>query len=790
MSRQRLLNPFNAIKEKVRTGTTTNQFYSLSKLDNRVENLPFSIKILLESAVRNCDNFTIKETDVEHILNWKENNSKGVEIPFKPGRVLHQDSNGLPVIVNLAALRDAVQSMGLNPAEIHPHVPSHLVIDHSIQVDTYGTSHSKEENESIEFRKNFERYKFLKWAQENFDNFQAFPPGSGISHLVNLEHLAQVVCKKDGILFPDSVIGTDSHTTTANSLGIVGWGVGGIEAGSVMLGQHITMELPEVVGFKLKGKLRPGVNATDLGLTIVEILRRENVIGKFVEFFGDGVFNLGQYDRATVANLAPEYGASLGFFAVDETTIDFLKMTGRDESHAEMVKMYLKKQGLFREDYEQVPDFSGRILELDLSEVEASIAGPKRPQDRINLTDAKRDFKESLTNEAGFKGFEISKEEVKKSAKLVYKGEEYTLNQGSLIIASMCSCTNNGHPNLMFAAGLLAKKAVERGLRVSPYIRTSLSPASRVVTEYLEEAGLQDSLNKLGFFTAGYGCMTAIGNSGEFDPEIQKTLEEADLITSAVLSSNRNYEGRIHPMVRASYLSSPALVVAYAIKGTVDVDFETEPIGQDDEGNSVYLRDIWPSDDEVEELVQSILKPEIYLRTYKDIKAGTERWNSMEVPNSPTYEWNENSTYLKKPPFFEKENKLHAGVNPIKDAYCLLNLGDFVTTDHISPGSKIAKNSPAATYLKSRGISYENFNTYGSRRGNFEIMARGTFANIRLVNKLLGKNVTAPETLHIPSGGRKPVFEVANMYIKENQPTIILAGKEYGSGSSRDWAAV
>jgi aconitate hydratase len=751
--------------------------------------LPYSVRVLLESAIRNCDNFSVTEKDVENILNWKTNSTKDVEIPFKPARVLLQDFTGVPAVVDLAAMRDAVKRLGLDPMKINPLCPVDLVIDHSVQVDKSRTAESLSQNEEIEFDRNYERFEFLKWGQNAFENFTIVPPGSGIVHQVNLEYLARVVMNRNGLLYPDSVVGTDSHTTMINGLGVVGWGVGGIEAEAVMLGQHISMVLPQVVGFKLSGKLRQHVTATDLVLTVTRMLRERGVVGKFVEFFGDGCNTLSLADRATISNMGPEYGATIGYFPVDDKSIDYLKLTGRDPELVKGIKTYLEAQGLFRK-YDgsmRDPVFSGDILQLDLNKVEPSLAGPKRPHDRVDLSNMKKDFNACLTNKVGFKGFELPKERLADESKFNYKGKEYSLKQGSVVIAAITSCTNTSNPGVMLSAGLLAKNAVEKGLSVAPYIKTSLSPGSGVVTKYFEAAGVQKYLEQLGFYTAGYGCMTCIGNSGDLDAEVSDAVKAKDLVVSAVLSGNRNFEGRVHPLTRANYLASPPLCVAYALAGTVDIDFEKDPIGKDKSGKPVFLKDIWPSNDQVNEIISKILSPEMFKEVYSKISKGTPRWNALKVGTDKTYQWKNESTYIHNPPFFQSLKNEKPKINDIEGAYCLLNLGDSITTDHISPAGNIAKNSPAARYLNERGVQPIDFNTYGARRGNDEIMARGTFANTRMVNKMVKK--VGPTTVHIPSGQEKAIFDVASEYTVNGQSTIVLAGKEYGSGSSRDWAA-
>ena len=686
-------------------------------------------------------------------------------------------------------MRDAMQRLGGDPSKINPLCPVDLVIDHSVQADVFGTADAAKQNEIIEFNRNRERFQFLKWGSGAFDNFKIVPPGSGIVHQVNLEYLARVVFNKDGLLYNDSVVGTDSHTTMINGLGVVGWGVGGIEAESVMLGQTISMVLPEVVGFRLSGDLPKHTTATDLVLTCVEMLRKRGVVGKFVEFFGPGVQNLTLADRATIANMAPEYGATMGYFPIDSQTVDYLHQTGRPKGQIETIESYLKEQGMFVKHDGSQPDpvYSGEVMELDLASIEPSLSGPKRPHDRVPMSKLPSDFQTGLTAKVGFKGYGLSQGDTGKKVNINYQGETYDLHHGSVVIAAITSCTNTSNPDVMLAAGLVAKNAVAKGLKVRPYIKTTLSPGSGVVKEYFDKAGVQESFDKLGFNIAGYGCMTCIGNSGEIPAEVQDAIIDNDLVASAVLSGNRNFEGRVHPQTRANYLASPPLVVAYALAGRCDIDFETEPIGKGSDGKDVFLKDIWPSRDEVQKLTNSSLSPEMFKDNYDTILNGSEMWQQLEAPKGKLYTWDEKSTYIHNPPFFQN---MQAGLSPIEniqDAHALLNMGDSITTDHISPAGKIAAGSPAARYLDSKGVKPKDYNTYGARRGNDEIMARGTFANVRLINKLVDK--VGPETVHIPSGEKMAVFDAADKYATDGKDTIILAGNEYGSGSSRDWAA-
>ncbi|CAG9321827.1 unnamed protein product [Blepharisma stoltei] len=775
-------NPFKHVVQDLNLPTSL-QYFSLTALqDSRVLELPYCIRVLLESSVRNCDEFSIKGTDVENILDWQNKSKLDVEIPFKPARVVLQDFTGVPAVVDLAAMRDATVKLGKNPGLINPLCPVDLVIDHSVQVDASRTPDALRTNEEMEFRRNRDRFEFLKWGQNAFKNLQIVPPGSGIVHQVNLEYLARGVFNEDGLLYPDSLVGTDSHTTMINGLGIVGWGVGGIEAEAVMLGQPISMVLPQVIGFKLTGKLPEEVTSTDLVLTITQMLRKKGVVGKFVEFFGEGCRKLSLADKATVANMAPEYGATMGFFPADDQTLKYLEQTGRDPEKIQYISAYLKAQGLFR-DYSGIDPKYSDIMELDLSEVQPCIAGPKRPQDKISLSLAKQNFKSCLTSPVGFKGFGLKS--ASNPQTLTYKGQEYAINHGSVVIAAITSCTNTSNPDVMLAAGVLAKNAVEKGLKVKPYIKTSLSPGSGVVSKYLEAAGVLPFLNELGFYHAGYGCMTCIGNSGDLDPEVIDAITKGDLVAAAVLSGNRNFEGRVNPFTRANYLASPPLVVAYALAGRMDIDFEKEPLGNVN-GTDVFLRDVWPSRKEMQNLTNSVIKPQMFKEIYGRIAQGTDKWNQLQAPTGEMYNWTEN-TYIHNPPYFQSLTHDLPSIPDITDAYCLLKLGDSITTDHISPAGNIGKTSPAARFLQEKGVSQSDFNTYGARRGNDEVMKRGTFANIRLINQLVEK--PGPTTVHFPTEQEMSVFDASEEYRKNNQNLIVLAGKEYGSGSSRDWAA-
>ncbi|EPT27170.1 aconitate hydratase ACN/IRP [Toxoplasma gondii ME49] len=784
-------NPF-AYVAKTLAGTEKT-YYDIGALqDDRLKTLPFSIRVLLESAVRNCDGFSIKPEDVQTILDWQKASQAQKEIPFMPARVLLQDFTGVPAVVDLAAMRDAMARLGGPPSSINPLVDVDLVIDHSVQVDFSRSPEAFEKNLAKEMERNSERFSFLKWGSTAFSNMLIVPPGSGIVHQVNLEYLARVVMDKKvgdrAVLYPDSLVGTDSHTTMINGLGVVAWGVGGIEAEAVMLGQQISMVLPQVVGFELTGQMPPSVTATDLVLTVTNILRKKGVVGKFVEFYGPGVQTLTLADRATVANMAPEYGATMGFFPVDEQTLRYLKQTGRPDEKVDLIEAYTKANHLFASPSVHAEiAFSDRVS-LNLSELEPCVAGPKRPQDRVPLSEVKEDFQVSLRNPVGFKGFGLSEEQAEKKVEMTFRGKKYTLTHGSVVIAAITSCTNTSNPGVILGAAMLARNALEKGLSVPPYIVTTLSPGSRAVTEYLARSGLLKDLEKLGFYTAGYGCMTCIGNTGDFDPEVSAAISQGDLVVAAVLSGNRNFEGRVHPLTRANFLASPPLVVAYALAGRVDFDFEEEPLGNDKEGNPVFLRDIWPSREQIAEVEAKALSASAFVKVYEHITEGTPAWNALKTAKaSDLFDWDEKSTYIHNPPFFQTMQKEPAPIEDIVDAYCLLNLGDSITTDHISPAGNIAVNSPAAKYLQSKGVERKDFNTYGARRGNDEIMVRGTFANIRLVNKLCPKD--GPKSVHVPSGEVLPVYDVAMKYKAERKPMIVLAGKEYGSGSSRDWAA-
>ena len=869
-------DPFGA-RTTLKTGSGDVELYSLKTLDENVDgdvfSLPFSIRVMLESLLRNAGGKFVSKEDVEALADWPE--SVGDELAYLPARVVMQDFTGVPAVVDLAAMRSAMENVGGDPGKINPLVPTDLVIDHSVQVDAFGSPAALQFNAEREFERNRERYEFLKWGQQAFDNFSVVPPATGIIHQVNLEYLAKGVIVKDGVAMPDTLVGTDSHTTMINGLGVLGWGVGGIEAEAVTLGQPYYMLVPEVIGFKLTGALKEGVTATDLVLTVTQMLRSHGVVGKFVEFYGEGLSKLSLPDRATIANMSPEFGATCTFFPVDAETLGYLRGTGRDEDLVELVEVYSKEQGLWRTDETPEPRFS-EMVDLDLESVEASLAGPRRPQDRVALDDMQPSFRQALAemvdpdhpllgngnddaynhadeesfpasdtpnpdipvarggaNEAeGKEGGAVStgeshtaddtesfpasdtpagasgvsnedggdptsggepengktQAEPSGAITVTVDGEELYLRHGSAVIAAITSCTNTSNPSVMMGAGLLARKAVEKGLSVAPHVKTSLAPGSKVVTEYLQTSGLLDPLEKLKFDVVGYGCTTCIGNSGPLAEEISAAVEENDLVVAAVLSGNRNFEGRINPDVRANYLASPPLVVAYALAGTVDTDLVNDPLGEDEDGNPVYLRDIWPSQDEVAREIESALDPNLYKKQYANVYTGNEQWNEVEVPSGDLYAWDPDSTYIQEPSFFEDLSPEPEDLTDIESARVLVKVGDSVTTDHISPAGAIPSKSPAGQYLISKGVDTRNFNSYGSRRGNHEVMVRGTFANIRLRNQLR-PGTEGGVTVHFPDGEETTIYEASMRYQEEGVPLVVLAGKEYGTGSSRDWAA-
>jgi len=782
-------------REGLKTSQSQYVYYRLANLEQQglawLDRLPFSIKVMLESVLRQCNEREIKQTDVVNLAGWKPNPTSRTPLPFRPARVIMQDFTGVPAVVDLAAMRSAIARLGGDPRKINPLVPVDLVIDHSVQVDFFASPDAFQRNAEIEFQRNRERYEFLHWGQKAFDNFSVVPPATGIVHQVNLEYLAQVVISKLVgqvlLAYPDTLVGTDSHTTMINGLGVVGWGVGGIEAEAAMLGQPLDMLAPEVIGFKLYGELPEGVTATDLTLTVVQMLRSKGVVGKFVEFYGPGLENVSLPDRATIANMAPEYGATIGFFPVDEETLRYLRLTGRPSELIELVERYTKEQALFRTSQTPDPDFSD-ALELDLSTVETSLAGPKRPQDRVPLREMQRAFHTALATPKSERGFELTVSQRERRVTIGTNGSQSEIGHGTVVIAAITSCTNTSNPSVMIAAGLLAKKAVQRGLQTQPYVKTSLAPGSRVVTDYLQRAGLLEPLSILGFNLVGYGCTTCIGNSGPLSGELVKAITGSDLVAAAVLSGNRNFEGRIHPYVRANYLASPPLVVAYALAGTVDIDLSKDPLGLDQDGRPVHLWEIWPSTQEIQATVAEALLPEMFTDKYANVFSGNETWNAIEGIEAEQYTWDPDSTYIQEPPFFVGLTRQVLPIQPISGARALAVLGDSITTDHISPAGSIPAESPAGKYLIEHGVALRDFNSYGSRRGNDRVMTRGTFANIRLKN-LLVPGVEGGYTIHLPDETQMTIFDAAMKYKGEGIPLVIMAGSEYGAGSSRDWAA-
>lgn len=775
-----LTNHLGALSD-LAVGDRTYKIYSLAKLESRygasISRLPFSIRILLENVLRNLDGETVTERHVESLANWDPSNAEARDIPYNPARVILQDFTGVPCVVDLAAMRSVVEKKGGDPSLVNPIVPVDLVIDHSVQVDYFASGDAFGKNVEVEYERNRERYTFLKWAQGSFDNFRVVPPGTGIVHQVNLECLASVVVSKqvdsESVAYPDTLVGTDSHTTMINGLSVMGWGVGGIEAEACMLGQPLYMLIPDVIGFRLTGRLSQGVTATDLVLTVTEMLRKKGVVGKFVEFFGPGVSNLALSDQATIANMAPEYGATMGFFPVDSETLRYLETTGRNDAAA-LVEAYTKEQKMFRTDDAEDPVYTD-TLELDISTVEPSLAGPSRPQDRISLGDMKSSYHENLEARGLAANGDAS-------------GAANGISDGSVVIAAITSCTNTSNPSVMVGAGLFAKKAVERGLTVSPYVKTSLAPGSRVVTDYLNAAGLTPYLEELGFGLVGYGCTTCIGNSGPLPEDVDAAIREGDLTCAAVLSGNRNFEGRVHPLVKFAYLASPPLVVAFAIAGKVGIDLYTEPLGVGSDGDEVYLRDIWPTQQEIIDTVSQSITPEIFNNQYSRVFEGDETWKSLSAPQSDIYEWDTESTYIQEPPFFDDFPLEPEDPGDIENANVLALLGDSITTDHISPAGSIPKDSPAGGYLISRGVSQRSFNSFGSRRGNHEVMIRGSFANIRIRNKMVGGK-EGGLTVHVPTGEEMSIYEASSRYMSDGTDLVVIGGKEYGTGSSRDWAA-
>jgi len=771
-------------------GTNNFEIFSLAALKGRnVARLPYSLKILLENLLRYEDGVNVTREDVEALLNWDPKAAPAYEISFSPSRVIMQDFTGVPAIVDLAAMREAMIKLGGNPDEINPLSPAELVIDHSVQVDAYGSRDALAKNTSIEFGRNTERYAFLRWGQTAFRNFKVVPPNTGIVHQVNIEHLARVVfdMEKDGVrwAYPDTLVGTDSHTTMVNGLGVLGWGVGGIEAEAAMLGQPVTMLIPHVIGFKLTGSLPAGTTATDLVLTVTELLRKKGVVDKFVEFFGDGLASLPLADRATIGNMSPEFGSTCAIFPVDEETLRYLELTGRSADHIAMVKAYAQHQGMWRENGQPQADYTD-VLQLDLGTVEPSLAGPKRPQDRVPLRTAKQTYQSAQKKMAEERA--VKNPSAKGVASVTMDGKKFDVADGAVLIAAITSCTNTSNPAVLIAAGLLDRNARARGLTSKPWVKTSLAPGSRVVTDYLDKAGLSADLDAVGFYTVGYGCTTCIGNSGPLRPEISEAVRAGDLIACSVLSGNRNFEGRVHPEVKMNFLASPPLVVAYALAGSLNVDITTEPLDIGSDGKPVYLKDIWPSSGEIHEFIAKSVDSAMFKKSYASVFTGDEHWNSIRLPSGKIYSWDDKSTYVKNPPYFVGMTMKPGAVADIRNARALAVLGDSVTTDHISPAGDISKSSPAAKYLMSLGVQPADFNSYGARRGNHEVMMRGTFANIRLRNQL-APGTEGGVTVHVPSGEQMSIYDAAMRYKQQGTPLVILAGKEYGTGSSRDWAA-
>ncbi|MDF2418879.1 aconitate hydratase AcnA [Acinetobacter beijerinckii] len=807
MARYSKINSFNAL-QTLTVASKSYQIFSLSQASKtlgNIDRLPKSLKVLLENLLRFEDQKSVKVEHIQAVVDWQKNKRSDQEIQYRPARVLMQDFTGVPAVVDLAAMRAAMEKAGGDANLINPLSPVDLVIDHSVMVDHFANEHAFAENVEIEMQRNGERYQFLRWGQSAFNNFSVVPPGTGICHQVNLEYLAQAVWlgEDDGeaFAFPDTLVGTDSHTTMINGLGVLGWGVGGIEAEAAMLGQPVSMLIPEVIGFKLNGKLNEGITATDLVLTITQMLRQKGVVGKFVEFYGDGLADLPLADRATIANMAPEYGATCGFFPIDEVTLGYLRLTGRQQDRIDLVEAYSKEQGLWRNAGDE-PIFTD-ILSLDMSTVQASLAGPKRPQDRVLLSDVPKTFntlmeltlkpakeaKENLENEGGG-GTAVEA----KNANLPHQdpscmidGKSYPLNDGDVVISAITSCTNTSNPSVMLAAGLLAKKAIEKGLQRKPWVKSSLAPGSKVVTDYLAAAGLTPYLDQLGYNLVGYGCTTCIGNSGPLPDPVEEAIQCHDLNVASVLSGNRNFEGRVHPLVKTNWLASPPLVVAYGLTGNIRTDLTTQPIGQGSNGEDVYLKDIWPSQAEIDQVLQKV-NTEMFHKEYAAVFDGDETWQAIQIPDTQTYAWQDDSTYIRHPPFFEEINQPPQAISNIEQARILAVLGDSVTTDHISPAGNIKKDSPAGRYLQEQGVDAKDFNSYGSRRGNHEVMMRGTFANIRIKNEMLGGE-EGGNTIYIPSNEKLAIYDASMRYQHDKTPLVIIAGKEYGTGSSRDWAA-
>ncbi|GIN11103.1 aconitate hydratase A [Shouchella clausii] len=787
---------FNA-KSSFDLNGKTYHYYALDALEKagigKVSKLPYSVKVLLESVLRQYDDYVIKKEHVENLAKWGTKDVKEIDVPFKPSRVILQDFTGVPAVVDLAALRKAMADLGGNPDQINPEIPVDLVIDHSVQVDKFGTDDSLLHNMNLEFERNAERYQFLNWAKKAFDNYNAVPPATGIVHQVNLEYIANVVhaVEQDGetVAFPDTLVGTDSHTTMINGLGVLGWGVGGIEAEAGMLGQPSYFPVPEVIGLKFTGSLPSGTTATDVALKVTQVLRKKNVVGKFVEYFGPGLADMPLADRATISNMAPEYGATCGFFPIDEEALNYLRLTGRSEEQIDLVRTYCKANGMFYVPGETPDPVYTDVVEVDLSKIHANLSGPKRPQDLIELPDMQKSFQDAVVAPAGNQGLGLSKDEFNKTVEVNFAdGRETTMKTGAVAIAAITSCTNTSNPYVLVAAGLVAKKASELGLKVPEYVKTSLAPGSKVVTGYLNDSGLMPYLENLGFHLVGYGCTTCIGNSGPLEEEVEQAIAANDLTVTSVLSGNRNFEGRIHPLVKANYLASPPLVVAYALAGTVDVDLLNDPIAKDKDGNDVYFKDIWPTSDEVRTIVDKTVTPELFRREYADVFTSNERWNQINTTDDALYQWDDDSTYIANPPFFEGLAKDPEEVKPLNGLRVIGKFGDSVTTDHISPAGAIGKNTPAGKYLMEKGVKPKDFNSYGSRRGNHEVMMRGTFANIRIRNQI-APGTEGGYTTYWPTGEVMSIYDAAMKYKEDNTGLVILAGQDYGMGSSRDWAA-
>ena len=786
--------PFNA-KDTLTTSHGTYTYYRLEKLEadglTKLAKLPFSIRVLLEAALRQVNGRDVTEQDVRNLAGWKPKADERLAMPFKPGRVVMQDFTGVPAIVDLAAMRSAMARLGGDPKLINPVIPVDLVIDHSVQVDFFATADALQRNAEMEFLRNRERYEFLHWGQRAFENFRVVPPATGIVHQVNLEYLAKGVLIREvngeKVAFPDTLVGTDSHTTMINGLGVVGWGVGGIEAEAAMLGQAIDMLTPDVIGFRLSGQLSEGVTPTDLTLTVTQMLRAHGVVGKFVEFYGPGLEAMSLADRAMIANMSPENGATITFFPVDQETLNYLRLSGRSDEEIELVEKYCQAQQLFRTGDTPDPEFTSS-LELDISTVKPSLSGPKLPHERVDLSEMKKAFRRSLTSPKSERGFELAPEDLNKEATFGTNGTTSTMRHGSLVIAAITSCTNTSNPAVMIGAGLVAKKAIEKGIKVKPYVKTSLAPGSRVVTDYLEAANLLEPLAELGFNVVGFGCTTCIGNSGPLPGEVVKAVTSQDLIASAVLSGNRNFEGRIHPYSLANYLASPPLVVAYALAGTVDIDLTSEPLGEDQDGNPVFLKDVWPTSQEILDTINTSVRPEMFKERYENVFTANETWNNIKGGDSEIYDWDDASTYIQEPPFFLDLSPEVPSIGDIREARAMAVLGDSITTDHISPAGAIPMDSPAGEYLQSKDVAPQYFNSYGSRRGNDRVMTRGTFANIRLKNKIV-PGVEGGFTKYFPTGESSTIYGASQKYKADGTPLVVLAGSMYGTGSSRDWAA-